>query len=1383
MPERLQETKSSEVENGARFNIYFFEENLACDFDRALDSLKNLKELDDRVIGIAEQHINILLESGDIEKAIKLATVIKRKVDRNRLASFKVSTISTQAAIMRSFDSGNYRMAIRTCDFFGNKREYSQEVKQKASQFFASMVEKGDIETAYDIASRIPVEKSSINALAGNEKVQAFLAKKVSFVGDSLIEIGEHGRLKPKQETGLADKFSKLRSYLHTFGVTLTNNMSEALRDALVRYTKNYFLLHEINGRELFFINPHLYLGFFEGGENNEGLEVFLQAEREAVIDLFVRNKMYEPSSSSQRGTFSSEETVAVYYNSVPEDIVAKKLEEVAIEEFYSSVYNINNIISPQRIPYILGYLKSDRFTQLIEDIFSKIKSSDSEYYLKFLVRLQDNLRGVVDISKGFRGKDVAKVKAGVLFFNNDKTLELADSFASIRDYSKYDSGDFIDAVNGLTVNVAAIGFDKRGNTRGQLDYAIENLDLLCKKIQFPTDQKNKIVDKLPEKAFMYSLNHRSGGYVDQEVLSFLSVDFLQSQEVQQAAKEAFIKCLKNQQIRRDLLEGVIIDQESFVQSEEVQSIAKLVFLSQLKKGNLERLILEEVITDKDSFGKSKEVQEAAKNGLLFMVKKYNQESSFLFEHKVEDLKEFILEKEWILHSQEMEEAITELVVTLLPKRDLLEKFVSIFPLQPRIKNRLREKARSEFLRGLDRHDFRGDILEKVFSEEGKFILSPEVQEAAKSAFIAQIKNDARLNNKLFSIILNQEPFIQSQEVQDAAKSTFIAGIKNRGELHSELLTAISDKDLFTCSPEVQEVVKERFFEDLNKGELTDNLGSTYVSLLTNFSYIVSLVDEFSSLYPDRKSIVAKYMFVKKFIDGGTSEEKKIFIETIHDAVSQLSKNKSPEMSPEVEAALREVYPKRNYDTYKHMTKYEDRSPDLDHYHFDGNGYVIKVSGVLGYRLKEGARQDKEIIISFSKRIEAIKSISDTSRLDSFLNGNIKEGKAVTLEGKMLEFFIQNGYTLETMDVLFAYQLAGNYDAFVNESADRVNQNTDQAYQEYIKLDALANQYGDPMKETIRLIHSKVAEGDDSSIFISGNHEEVKKKTEKVVSVITVDLQKVPKDKLTTETIQKKVQKTVRNTFQGFADIEERSAYFATLFSINDVDTLEETLRQRISELFVVASSSSIDSRKIEALQGNVFGKIQAEIAKYEAVKEVDVDRKGEEKMSKERNIKGYFSKTAYNAHARMVADVCLANDPNMLVNKNYFEFVLFDEERKVCMGTTMLLVMEDADKKYLLYCPNPSVGLVSEVSAKVIYQKISDIIISFARDNTFDGVLVNKTHGNSTNRAGLFQKSLEASCLKDGFGREVTINLEKSHPLGGGYSYQKNLQAIWLKE
>ena len=132
-----------------------------------------------------------------------------------------------------------------------------------------------------------------------------------------------------------------------------------------------------------------------------------------------------------------------------------------------------------------------------------------------------------------------------------------------------------------------------------------------------------------------------------------------------------------------------------------------------------------------------------------------------------------------------------------------------------------------------------------------------------------------------------------------------------------------------------------------------------------------------------------------------------------------------------------------------------------------------------------------------------------------------------------------------------------------------------------------------------------------------------------------------------------------------------------------------------------------------------------------------------------------------------MVGDICIGTDPKMLENPHYFEYILFDEERTKCVGTVMLMEIKEEDgKKYLLYCPNPSVDLVSQVSAMKLYEKITERIKKFTKDNGYDAIILDKTHGKSTNRSGLFLTALQKSLLKNETGEEKTYHLSKEYTL-----------------
>lgn len=525
--------------------------------------------------------------------------------------------------------------------------------------------------------------------------------------------------------------------------------------------------------------------------------------------------------------------------------------------------------------------------------------------------------------------------------------------------------------------------------------------------------------------------------------------------------------------------------------------------------------------------------------------------------------------------------------------------------------------------------------------------------------------------------------------------------------------------------------------------------------------------------------------YLDNFFSNDNPADKQKFVEQVKADTVSLAHNQSlVESDPNYYTAIvKTVYPQRNYNAYANLEEYQDLSSHLDKYKFNRAGYTLKLSGILGYRIKEGEKTDDALLAEYQKRMANVKSLTQAERLDTFLEESLDGGEAQTLEGKILEYFRQHGYNADTIDVLLAYQLKETYVDFAANSVDRLEAETNQVSKDYILLDELANQYGDNLKETIRLVQQKVFASEDKDLFAINLFTAHEKKYQEALEIISSDLKKIPEDKLNSEIIKKKVVKTIKNIFQNIPEVAQRAEKLSSLLPLDNLDELENAWLPKMQELFDSDQVSGIDLSKVESLQSNVFNIIQGELNKYEEVKEYDEER-GEAKLKKDRTIKGYFSKNKENALARMVGDVCLATDADMLKNEDYFEFVLFDEDKNKCVGTTMLMSMDEGKgEKYLLYGPNPAVGLVSEVSSKKLYQLLTKQISQFAKDNNFTGVLVDKTHGRSTNRAGLFQQTLEQSCLKDQNNQELVFNLKKSYLLGGHYSYQDNLRAVYLQD
>ncbi|MDD2680977.1 MAG: hypothetical protein PHE20_02610 [Patescibacteria group bacterium] len=563
--------------------------------------------------------------------------------------------------------------------------------------------------------------------------------------------------------------------------------------------------------------------------------------------------------------------------------------------------------------------------------------------------------------------------------------------------------------------------------------------------------------------------------------------------------------------------------------------------------------------------------------------------------------------------------------------------------------------------------------------------------------------------------------------------------------------------------------------------------------LLRQFSSLISdgilerndsNLDLFLSSCSSFKASSSDYAFMAEYLKiakNKTEAERVDFLQTLQAKANNISHNLPQNQEDEhYLLSLRLVYPQRNYDTYKDLGNYADKSSDLENLKFNPDGEKFALSGLTGYRLKEGANPDLELLTTYKRRVEEVKLLADADKLLEFLTKENPEGKAKSLEGRLLEYLDDKGYDSENMKVVLAYQLIGSYDQFISASADRLKESDDEDSKNYIMLDELLDRYGDNLKETIKKIQSNLSRSEDKDYLKSNNQEEVAIKLQNLGAKIQADLSLIPAEKISDDVIRRKIKKSLENSFQGHDFIKNNSLELAAMFSADNFNNFAQVWSESLlGKASLVCEQGQLAN--LEKAQARTYQEIQSEASKYEEIIEIDDDRK-EKKLKKNREIVAYFSKNKENALARMVGDVCLATDSTMWEDKDYFEMVLFDQERNRCTGTVMLKTLsESKDKKYLLFCPNPSVGLVSEVSAKKLYNKLKDLTITFAQENNYQGVVLDKKHGRSTNRAGLFQKALERSVSKDDQGEEVVIDLMKPYSVGS-YSYEKDLRAVYLQ-
>ena len=233
---------------------------------------------------------------------------------------------------------------------------------------------------------------------------------------------------------------------------------------------------------------------------------------------------------------------------------------------------------------------------------------------------------------------------------------------------------------------------------------------------------------------------------------------------------------------------------------------------------------------------------------------------------------------------------------------------------------------------------------------------------------------------------------------------------------------------------------------------------------------------------------------------------------------------------------------------------------------------------------------------------------------------------------------------------------------------------------------------------------------------------------------------------------------------------------------------LQEYLHQRRA-----FQSGEYDEKTFNAYLTHSFGAVfeselvvlDEEISKYEA-------NDTENKDAKPKRVEAFITKNHTSAHARGTAGVCVAGDnptpdhqrkvgPNQWQMLNYFQMVLRDANTKLCKGCVLLHVEEEGGKKYLTASMNPSSTYLYQVNEEEMFKSLRDQLITFAKDNNFDGVGISTTSHIRTNRTGgLFERAMDSS-IPD-VGQEVAFSQPKRFSFHPAYQ-QSAIHLIWRKE
>ncbi len=567
------------------------------------------------------------------------------------------------------------------------------------------------------------------------------------------------------------------------------------------------------------------------------------------------------------------------------------------------------------------------------------------------------------------------------------------------------------------------------------------------------------------------------------------------------------------------------------------------------------------------------------------------------------------------------------------------------------------------------------------------------------------------------------------------------------------------------------------------------------------------------------KWIDAPSKFIINFLKANSEEEEKDLLLKYDEIVNNLIELKPIKSSYWFEDDIAcMVYNGVDYYTPETLDDYKDNSSHLKDYIYDKTWYKMIFSWLNWYKLKDWEKVDENLMNIFRKRVENIKEMSKwESHISKFMQDSLNkiipdfQFSSEKIEFQIIQYFKEieknkQKFDIEDMDVLLAYQLLWRFEEFQNASNDKILRISNKHSKNAFQLEALINEYGDSLKETINAIERKIVASQDKKDLeiIAPKTKNLQEKAEyknlvkkRLLEQIIRSFINIPEDKLNFKIVEKSLKTRFSTTLQTNSFLQERVLDLVNMFDLEDfkalsneenIKKLEIKLEKNVLKFLQDNYKIDLDLKMIHNLQWEIYKTLKKENDKYEEKRELEQKSNWElvKKSSKDRNVIWYFSKTKEQAKARWVWWICIWNDKEMWSNPNYFEFLLMDLDRKKNIWTTMLLKIEDNNKKYLLFCPNPSEEFTSKVSSKDLYNSILKNIVSFASDNNFDGIIVDTSHWHWTNRWWAFQTVFENSVLRDDNWELVKIDLQKIHELwtysGITYEYKDNLNFVWKR-
>lgn len=235
----------------------------------------------------------------------------------------------------------------------------------------------------------------------------------------------------------------------------------------------------------------------------------------------------------------------------------------------------------------------------------------------------------------------------------------------------------------------------------------------------------------------------------------------------------------------------------------------------------------------------------------------------------------------------------------------------------------------------------------------------------------------------------------------------------------------------------------------------------------------------------------------------------------------------------------------------------------------------------------------------------------------------------------------------------------GRFEQFIKNSNDKLATSTDPETMHMVQILALLQEYGDPLKESVRKLEKLTLQKDANGVntpdatfllnqFGQNTPKEVTDLTrDRILDSIIRSFSQRPEHTITDIVIQKSILEKCKSVLQK-TDIttkeqEEfaKSFQFQDFMGLGDIDKQQLFItkwRQQVAEHFGSSDVLRLNLRGIAKTQQSIYSTLQQETQKFEEI----VDKNG---LQSERHVFARFGKTKYDALARGVGDICLGKD------------------------------------------------------------------------------------------------------------------------------------------